>query len=72
MENVTIPKEKYKRLLSIEKAYTRLTKIFLDSAIENSINPVVKDFEKSELYSKEFIKDLREGLSKSSYAFRKK
>ncbi|MBX7046135.1 MAG: hypothetical protein K1X86_09880 [Ignavibacteria bacterium] len=67
MENITISKAEYKKLLSIEKAYTKLTKVFIDSAIKNSVEPVVSDFEKSGLYTKEFIKDLKDGLSKSSY-----
>ena len=71
-ENITISKEKYKKLLSIEKAYTKLAKTFIASAKENSVIPVVREFEKSGLYTKGFLKDLQVGLNKSTYAFRKK
>lgn len=68
MEKVTIPKERFERLLLIEEAYTKLSKIVLDSYTENLIAPIIKDFEDTGLYSKEFINDLREGLSKSTYS----
>jgi hypothetical protein len=71
MEKITIPKEKYERLLLIEEAYTKLFKVMLDSYNANLIEPVVKDFEDTGIYSEEFIKDLREGLQKSTYAIRK-
>jgi hypothetical protein len=71
MEKITISKDKYERLLLIEKAFTKLSKVVLDSYSENLIEPVVKDFEETGLYSKGFIIDLKEGLKKSSYVFRK-
>jgi len=65
---VTISKEKYKHLLSIERAYSKITRVVRESTVEE----VVADFEKTDLYSAEFVKDLNDGLKKSSYTKRKK
>ena len=67
METVKIPKKEYKRLVSKAKAYDELAKNFFESVVEDPVENVVKDFKKSGLYSDDFIKDLENGLKKSTY-----
>lgn len=68
MSNITISKREYQKLKQQAKAYQKLTKHLFESLIQSPIETVVKDFRKTDLYTEEFLKDLEEGLRKSSYA----
>ena len=70
MTYVTIPKIEYQQLkkqaLTLRRMYAR----FFDFAIKNPVDEVVADFKATGLYTKGFLRDLEQGLSKSSYAKR--
>lgn len=69
---VILSQIEYNRLKREAIAYRSfLAKVF-ESAIGDPINEVVEDFRKTKLYSRFFLKDLEQGLRKSSYAKVKK
>lgn len=68
MVRVTIPKTEYEKLKRQAGAYRRFAAKFFESIIRDPIAEVVEDFRKTNLYPKEFLKDLEVGLRKSSYA----
>jgi len=72
METITIPKTEYKRLLSRAKAYEKLAGSIFENAIKDPVSDIVSDFEKTNLYTTEFLKDLEAGLKKSFLAKKKK
>ena len=67
MPTVTIPKIEYQKLRKQADAYRRLAGDFFEEAIQDPISDVVEDFRKTDLYTKEFLRDLESGLRKSSY-----
>lgn len=67
MASITIPKTEYERLEREAKAYRKFAERFFESVLEGSVSDVVKDFEDTGLYTKEFLEDLENGLKKSSY-----
>ncbi len=66
METVTISKTEYKKLLTRAKAYEKLAEKIFENAIKDPVNDIVSDFKKTNLYTTEFLKDLEDGLNKSS------
>lgn len=68
MSNITISKVEYQKLKQQAKAYQKLTKHLFGTLIQSPIETVVEDFRKTDLYTAEFLKDMEEGLRKSSYA----
>ena len=72
METITIPKSEYKKLLSRAKAYEKLAGSIFENAIKDPIDEIVSDFKKTNLYTDKFLKDLENGLKKSSLAKIKK
>jgi len=72
METITIPKTEYKKLLARAKAYEKLAKSIFENAIKDPVTEIVSDFKNTDLYSKEFLNDLEDGLKKSSLAKTKK
>ncbi len=72
METITISKTEYKRLLSRAKAYEKLAGSIFENAIKDPVSDIVSDFKKTNLYTTEFLKDLEDGLKKSSLAKSKK
>jgi hypothetical protein len=68
METVTISKKEYSKLRSQAKAYEKLAKGFFENIVKDPIEEVVKDFEKTGLYTDEFLDDLGSGLRKSTYS----
>ncbi len=72
METITISKKEYKKLVSQAKAYEKLAKGFFENVVKDPVDEVVTDFEKTKLYSSEFLEDLKSGLRKSSYFKSKK
>ena len=67
MSTVTISKIKYQKLRRHAEAYKRLSSRLFEFAIRDPIEEVVNDFKKTNLYTKEFLKDLEDGLRDSSY-----
>jgi len=72
METVKIEKKEYKRLLRVDSAYKKMIGEYYKSKLNDDVKEVVKDFDNTKLYSSEFLKDLGEGLKKSSYFNKKK
>ena len=68
MVQVTVPKTEYEQLKRQAQAYRRVLGKIFESAIKDPIEDVVEDFRNTGLYTKEFLRDLRGGLRKSSYA----
>ena len=66
METITISKSEYKKLLSKAEAYKRLAESIYENAITDPIDEIVSDFKKTNLYTDDFISDLKAGLEKSS------
>lgn len=67
MAKVTISKTEYEHLKKQATAYRKFAAKFFESMIKDPIEEVVNDFSETDLYSKEFLKDLESGLRKSSY-----
>ena len=67
MSEVAISKEEYRQLKQQAKAYKKLTGHLFEFVIRDRVEDVVKDFRKTKLYTNEFIKELEDGLQKSSY-----
>ena len=68
MVKVAVPKTEYEKLKRQATAYRRFAEKFFESVIKDPIEEVVEDFRKTDLYTEEFLKDLENGLRKSSYA----
>lgn len=72
MDTITITKAEYKKLLFKAKAYEKLARNFFESSIKEQVEDIVNDFRDTDLYTKEFLTDLEEGLRKSSLGKLKK
>ncbi len=68
MDKIVISKIEYLRLKQQSAAYKKLASSFYESIPKDSIETVVDDFRKTDLYSEEFLEDLKSGLKRSSYA----
>ncbi len=68
MNQITLPKNQYDQLLHQAKAYRKITANFFKYLISDSVSQTVEDFRKTDLYTEPFLKDLEDGLKKSSYA----
>ena len=68
MSNITISKEEYEKLKQQAKAYQKLTSRIFEFVLHDPVQEVVKDFQKTDLYTEDFLTDLESGLRKSSYA----
>ena len=68
MNTVTLSKTEYETLNKQAKAYKKLTARLFEFVVKDSVEEVVKDFRKTNLYSDEFLIDLESGLRKSSYS----
>lgn len=69
-ETMTISRTEYRKLQQQAKAYQKLMKQLFESALSGSADAVVDDFRNTNLYSEAFLKDLKDGLQKSSYTKR--
>ena len=67
---MSISKNEYRSLQRQAKAYQKLMSQLFESALSGSVDSVVEDFKNTKLYSAAFLKDLKEGLQKSSYSKR--
>ena len=71
MATVTIPKKEYVRLKRKASAYQKIVGSFFQSVVRDPIEDVVTDFRKTAIYTDEFLKDLGNGLRKSSWGKRR-
>lgn len=67
MVKVTLPKNEYQQLKRQAEAYRKFVAQLFESVVQDPISKVVKDFQKTNLYTEGFLKDLESGLHKSSY-----
>ncbi len=68
MANITISKEEYQNLKQQAKAYQKLSGSLFESIIRDHVEEVVEDFRRTNIYTDGFLRDLENGLRKSSYA----
>ena len=66
MSTVTIPKQEYQSLKRQSEAYRAVATGRFEYIIRDSVETVMKDFEKTGLYNKRFLADLEKGLRRSS------
>ena len=67
MNTITLPKIEYLRLKKQAGAYQKLTSQLFSSIIKDTAKDVIEDFQKTNLYTEDFLKDLEDGIRKSSY-----
>ena len=67
MVNVILPKNEYEKLKRQAETYRRFAARFFEMAIRDPIEEIVEDFRRANLYTEDFLKDLKSGLKKSSY-----
>ncbi len=67
MVKVKISKTEYEQLKKQAEDYRRFAAKFFESIIRDPVDQVVEDFRKTNLYTEEFLGDLKTGLQKSSY-----
>ena len=65
---ITLSQEEYMRLKKQAHAYKTLASKIFELRLSDPIDEVVADFRNADLYEEGFLKDLDEGLRKSSYA----
>jgi len=66
MSSITIPKQEYQRLKRQSAAYRAVAAGRFAYIVRDDVETVMKDFEKTGLYSKKFLADLEKGLRRSS------
>ncbi len=69
-DTIVISKKEYQKLQKQAKAFQKLTGRLFETVLTDSVETVVDDFRKTNLYSEGFLSDLESGLRKSSYAKR--
>lgn len=67
MSDITISKAEYRKLKQQANAYRKLTRHLFESIVKVPIEDVIENFRSADLYTDDFLKDLEEGLRKSSY-----
>lgn len=67
MNTLTIPKNEYDLLNQQALAYKKLVSRLFEFVIKDSEENFVDDFRRTDLYSEEFLNDLKSGIHKSSY-----
>lgn len=67
MTEITISKKEYIQLKSQSQAYRKVATKLFSAVVKNSIEDVVADFRKTNLYTNNFLFDLENGLRRSSY-----
>lgn len=65
---VTITKQEYLRLKKQSQAYLAMAARMFELPLRDPVDEVMADFRATNLYTGEFLKDLEDGLRKSSYA----
>lgn len=66
-KTISLSKTEYLRLKRRASAYQRLMSRVFESSLKDPVDEVVEDFRVSKLYEEGFLKDLEDGLKKSSY-----
>ena len=61
MDTVIIPKTEYSKLKRQSDAYKKYPAVF-EFIIKDPIEDVINDFQKTNLYTREFLTDLEDGL----------
>jgi hypothetical protein len=64
---ISVPKQEYLSLKHQAQAYRNLVSSVFKQPLKDPVAEVVGDFKKTDLYTGEFLNDLEDGLSKSSY-----
>ena len=67
MNKITISKTEYEKLRHQAEGYRKLVGRVFEFALKDSVEDVVEDFRKTNLYTEGFLKDLGDGLRDSSY-----
>ncbi|MDP3948831.1 MAG: hypothetical protein Q8Q17_02690 [bacterium] len=67
MNKITISKTEYLKLRKQAEGYQKFASRLFESVIKDPIQEVVEDFRGTSLYTEAFLKDLEDGLQKSSY-----
>lgn len=67
MTTITLSQKEYQKLKNQARAFQEAAARFFASAIGDSVDDIVQDFQSTDLYSKPFLHDLEQGLKKSSY-----
>lgn len=67
MSEVTIPKTEYVKLRRRAAAYEKLLGVLFQAVARDPIDEVVEDFRATGVYTDAFLRDLGDGLRKSSY-----
>ncbi len=65
---ITLSKEKYLRLKQEAEAYRIMVAKVFELPLRDQVDAVIADFKATDLYTKEFLMDLKDGLNKSSYS----
>ena len=66
MSTVTLPTKEYKRLQQQATAYRKLVGKLFATVVQDPVRDIVEDFHKTGLYEEAFLRDLEDGLRKSS------
>jgi len=66
MSTVTIPRKEYQSMKRQSAAYKAVAEGRFQYIVRDSVETVMKDFEKTGLYNKKFLADLEKGLRRSS------
>lgn len=71
MSTITLPTMEYtslkKRAEAFDKIVAQVNPVFFFTPTERSRKKIISDFSKTKLYNKEFLKDLKNGLERSSF-----
>lgn len=67
MNTVIVPKQEYTKLRKKAAAYEKLAGALFKAVARDPIEEVVEDFRTTGLYTDLFLRDLGDGLRKSSY-----
>lgn len=71
MVTITLPKIEYlslkKRAEAFDKMVAEINPSFFFVPVEKSRKKIISEFSKTKLYNKEFLKDLNQGLKRSSF-----
>ena len=71
MANITLPKKEYHQLVEKALRYDYLHQLLEEDLFASpptrSVKKVIESFEKTELYNKNFLRNLEKGLKRSSY-----
>lgn len=67
MNTLTIPKNEYDLLNQQALAYKNLVSRLFEFIVKDSEENLINDFRLTNLYSEDFLNDLKSGIHKSSY-----